>query len=93
MFESKNEGTFRFCTDNCKLNTVTIRYSYPIPRKDQCVDSLSNATIFSALDANSGYWKMEIAEQDRDKTAYASHHRLFQFTWMPFGQKNAPETF
>ena len=36
---------------------------------------------------------MEIAEEDRDKTTFASHSGLYRFLRMPFGIKNAPATF
>lgn len=60
---------------------------------EACIDLLGNATIISTLDANSRYWKVEIAEEDRDKTAFTSHYGLFHFTRMPFGLKNDPGTF
>lgn len=31
--------------------------------------------------------------EDVDKTAFLTHHRLFRYTRIPFGAKNAPETF
>ena len=32
---------------------------------DECIDSLGEATIFATLDANAGYWQVEIDENDR----------------------------
>lgn len=60
---------------------------------DECIDSLVEPTIFWTLDANSRYWKVEIAAQDCDKMAFTSHHGSFRFTRVPFRLKNAPETF
>lgn len=34
-----------------------------------------------------------LANEDRDKTAFHSHHGLFRFTRMPFRLENYPETF
>ena len=69
VFVPKPDGTMRFCVDYRRLNAMTIRDSYPIPRMDECIESLGYAKIFSNLDANCGYWQIEIDEDDREKTA------------------------
>jgi hypothetical protein len=51
----KRDGEMRFCVDYRKLNNLTERDLYPLPRLDECIDSLGNAVAFSTLDANSGY--------------------------------------
>ena len=52
----KKDGSLRFCIDYRRLNALTIRDSYPIPRIDECIDSLGEAKVFSTLEANVGYW-------------------------------------
>ena len=86
----KKDGTMRFCVAYRKLN---VRDSYPLPRMHECIDSLGDATVFTTLDCTSGYWQVEIAERDRDKTTLASHSGLYRFLSMPVGLKNAPATF
>ena len=93
VFVPKKYGTLRFCVDYMKLNAVTRRDSYPLPRMDECIDSLGEATIFSTLDCNSGYWQVKVADQDKDKTTFTCHSGLYRFLRMPFGLKNAPATF
>ena len=93
VFASKKDGSLRFCVDYRRLNAVTVRDSYPIPRMDECIDSLGGAQVFSTLDCNSGYWQVDIPVTDREKTAFVTHHGLFQYTRMPFGLRNAPATF
>ena len=51
----KKDGKLRFCVDYRKVNEVTVRDSYPLPRMDEYLDSLGEATVFTTLDANSGY--------------------------------------
>ena len=46
----KRDGTLRFCVDYCKLNSVTKKDCYPLPRVDDLLDSLSDAQWFSTLD-------------------------------------------
>lgn len=51
----KSDGTLRFCIDYRRLNAVTIKDSYPLPRMDDCLDSLGTASFFTTLDCNIGY--------------------------------------
>lgn len=60
---------------------------------NECIDSFGDATISSTLQDNSSYWKVRVSDENRDKTAFLCHCRLFRFTQMRFGPKNAPETF
>ena len=75
----KPDGSMRFCFDYRKLNAVTVKDTYPLPRMDEFLDSLGDTKVFSALDAISGYWQMPIPESDRDKTAFSCHSGLYRF--------------
>eukprot|EP00171_Calliarthron_tuberculosum_P021997 IDg21997t1 len=89
----KSDGSLRFCVDYRRLNAVTKRDSYPLPRMDECIDSLGNARVFSTLDANWGYWQMQVGKKSVPLTAFTCHQGLFEFNRMPFGLTNAPATF
>ena len=89
----KKDGTKRFCVDYRGLNAVTVKDVYPLPRIDDTLDALSMSAIFSKLDFPSGYWQIDVAEEDKEKTAFAIQGGLFEFNRMPFGLTNAPATF
>lgn len=89
----KKDGTTRFCVDYRKLNDVTRKDAYPLPRIDETLDALSGAKLFTTLDLASGYWQVEMDPADREKTAFTTRHGLFEFRVMPFGLCNAPGTF
>ncbi|XP_064639557.1 uncharacterized protein LOC135495071 [Lineus longissimus] len=91
---SKKDGTSRFCIDFRQLNSITKADSFPIPRFDDCVDSLHGKKFFCTLDLQAGYWQVPLkSESDKEKTAFLTKKGLFQFTVLPFGLCNAPATF
>jgi len=89
----KKDGTRRFCIDYRRLNHVTIKDAYPLPRIDESLDQLSGSKWFSCLDLSSGYWQVEVEDADRPKTAFVTRGGLYEYKVMPFGLCNAPATF
>ncbi len=89
----KKDGTFRLCGDYHKLNSVTIADQYPIPRINEILSRLGKAKYFTTLDLYRGYLHVEMAEEDKAKTAFQTPRGLWQFKVMPFGLRNAPATF
>lgn len=89
----KKDGSLRFCVDYRKVNAVTKKDAYPLPRVDETLDTLSGSQWFSTLDLLSGYWQVEMSPTDREKTAFSTPEGLYEFKVMPFGLCNAPSTF
>ena len=89
----KKDGSLRCCVSYQKLNDVTRKDAYPIPRIDDTLDMLSGSLYFSTLDLASGYYQVKMDPKDKEKTAVATHIGLFNFLRMPFGLCNAPSTF
>ena len=55
--------------------------------------TLGGARYFCSLDLASGYWQVKIDAADREKTAFVTQGRLYEFKVMQFGLVNAPATF
>lgn len=90
---TKKDGSTRFCVDYRRVNDLSVKDAYPIPRVDDCLDALSGSCWFSCMDLNSGFWQIGLDPADKDKTAFATTLGLYQFTVLPFGLANAPSTF
>ena len=90
---TKKDGSWHFCIDYRKLNAVTCRDAYPLPRIDSTLDSLADATYFTTLDLASGYWQVAVEENGKEKTVFSTAEGHFEFNVMLFGLTNAPATF
>ncbi|CAF1610950.1 unnamed protein product, partial [Adineta ricciae] len=89
----KKDGTTRFCVDYRRLNQITTKDAFPLPRMDDIYDQLTKATYFSKFDFKSGYFQIPLDEADRPKTAFSTRDGHFQFKVLPQGLTNGPPTF
>lgn len=62
----KKDGAWRFCVDYRKLNSVTKKDAFPLPRIEDSLTSLTQAAWYSTLDLASGYWQVQVEEGDRE---------------------------
>ena len=89
----KKDGTKRFCVDYRRLNAITKKDVYPLPRIDNILDTLGGKKYFTSLDLASDYWQVGMDEESAPKSAFVTHCGLFELVRMPFGMCNEPATF
>lgn len=90
----KKDGTLRFCVDFRRLNDVTVKEAYPMPRVDRALQQLQGSKYFSVFDALSGYWQVPLTKRARELTAFSIPGKgHFHFKVVPMGLTNAPAHF
>ena len=78
LFVDKKDGKLRVSIDYKALNKVTIKNNYPLPRIDDLFDRLARANYFSCIDLKLGYYEIQIADGDVEKTACRTRYGLYE---------------
>jgi len=90
----KSDGSLRFCVDFRRLNDVTKKEVYPMPRIDRALEQLQGMSYFSTFDLASGYWQVRLNERSKELTAFSVPGRgHYEFNVVPMGATNAPAHF
>ena len=87
----KKDGSVRICLDPKDLNTTIKRSHYPLPTVEDVTSRLTNAKVFSVLDAKSGFWQVKLTENSSYLTTFNTPFGRFRWLTMPFGISSAPE--
>lgn len=92
VFVQRKDGSYRFCVHDQNLNAVVVQDSYPIPRKDKCIDLLGDPKIFLMLKGSANLWHIKVDEGAMDLIAFVTYHRLSRYKAKPFWMKASPAT-
>nr|GEZ41413.1 putative reverse transcriptase domain-containing protein [Tanacetum cinerariifolium] len=90
--EKNKDGSFRMLIDLRKLNKLTIKNRYPLPRIGDLFVQLRGSQYLSKIDIRFRYRQLRVHEDDSPKTAFRTCYGHFKFTVMPIGLTNAPAT-
>ena len=89
----KKNGGVRICVDLKPLNRCVLREHHPLPKVNDILGQLTGATMFTKLDANSGFWQVPLAEKSRLFTTFITPFGRYCYNKLPFGISSAPEHF
>ena len=89
----KANGKWRMCVDFTDLNKACSKDSFPLPRIDQLVDSITGHKPLTFMEAFLRYNQIKLAEEDQEKTAFIISQGLYCYKVMPFRHKNIGATY
>ena len=82
-------GKIRVCLDPRDLNQYIMREHYPMPTVEEVAARMLGGTVFSCIDASSGYWRIPLDEESSYLTTYNTHFGRYRYLRMPFGISSA----
>ncbi len=91
----KKDGTLRLCIDYRKLNDVTRKDAFPLPRCDDLLNAAGQGTpqVITKLDMMQGYHQVPLSVDASQKTAFVTPEGHYQYRTMPYRLTCAPAIF
>ena len=83
----------RLCVDMRAVNEQIERERFPIPTVEEILHEMNGAKVFSKLDLKWGFHQLELSEDSRDLTTFATHIGNFRYKRLNFGVTSAPELY
>lgn len=91
--QKRNTNRAQICVDLTKLNKSVIREHFILPTADEITSKISGATVFSSLDAASGFWQIPLHPDSCKLTTFITPFGRYCFKRLPFGFTSAAEIF
>ena len=94
LVKKKDSAVPRVTVDFKKLNEITVKDNFLLPRNSDCLDVLCGAVYFSSIDQSHSFFLLSLAtKENRNKTAFITRRGQFRFTHLPMGAYNSPSVF
>lgn len=93
LLVKKKDGSDRMCVDFRKLNEVTVKDRFPLPRIDDHIDRLGSNKFFSRLDMATGFHQIPLDQDSVPLTGFVTSEGHYNYLKMPYGLANAPVVY
>lgn len=93
MLVKKKTDDYRLVVDYRRLNAITIKDRYPLPRIEDEINKLGGNKYFTGLDLAQGFYQVPMEEESVEKTAFVTPDGHYEFLRMLFGLSNSPAVF
>ena len=90
----KKDQSLRLCGDyKVSVNQALETDTYPLPRLEELLATLSRGKIFSKIDLAAAYQQVFLDDDSKKYTTINTHIGLFVYNRLPFGISSAPSIF
>lgn len=93
VLKKPNGKGYRITHDYRLLNRITRIPQYPMPRREDIIDSMSGGYWFSCADLSNGFYNQPIRNKDRHLTAFSTNNASYEYCVTAQGLAGAPATF
>ena len=86
----KKSGKLRSFLDYRRLNGITVKGAFLLPRINDCLDTVVGAKLFTSLDLASSFHQFQLKEEDIPKSAFGTKNGSYKYLSMTMGMSNSP---
>ena len=87
----KPNGAIRLVSNFMALNDLCEKDPYELRNIREVINDTQGNEFFTVIDLKEGFYSIEIAEEDKKKTAFEFDGRVYEWNSMVMGFKNAPQ--
>ena len=89
----KPDKSIRVVIDYRKFNLESVGDGHPLPRIDDLIQIVEQATILTKFDLTKGFYQIPVDKEFRKYTVFCTPFGIYKFTRLPFGLKVCPQKF
>ena len=93
VIAKKKNNKIRVSLDSSDLNRAVMHEHFPMQTKENVISRISNAKVFSVLDANHGFWQVKLDKNSSNLATFNTPFGRYSYTRLPFGIASAPKVF